>query len=125
MHKRTSHCRLLVYSLSPVGNWPETLPTAEKKNRSPRNTEKSVSMAERVCFPPGKVFFVRVFLRLQSSQSFSLVCYHSSWCCVFRCSILWYLRFLAFRFLRALVDTTLCFTRRERESEKERKRRSG
>lgn len=52
------------FFLLPVGIWPETLPTIEQRSRSPRNTEKSVSMFKAVAVresvtvsPPLKVFF--------------------------------------------------------------------
>lgn len=65
------------FFLLPVGIWPETLPTIEQRSRSPRNTEKSVSMFKAVAvresvtvsppwkffilFSPSPVFFIYFF----------------------------------------------------------------
>lgn len=134
--ENTLNCLSFLASSLPVGIWPETFPTVEKRNRSPRNAEKSVSMFSNVAvcwvrnsFPLRKVFsceFLRPLLCLRSSLFLSLVGFYSS-CCGFSRPILSFLRFLSFRFLRGSADTTLCFTQSEgaRTRERAREREGG
>lgn len=123
----------------PVGIWPETFPAADRRSRSPRVREKSVSMFHNVAvrwvwklFPPSPPPKVLSFSPPRVSQSCppsSTFRRGASECVYYSCCrggfsrpILASLRVLSFRFLRALVDTTLCFTRSEGARATERRR---
>lgn len=134
----------------PVGIWPETSPTADRRNRSPGSTEKSVSMFSNVAVrsqsgtvspppTPKSFLFSSSFFSPappSSSPPSSGLLWLSLQCVIppvvggsaAPCSP--FSGFLSFSLpAGSLADTTLCFTRREwgsaREGEREREAEAG